>query len=219
VLLTNPAQFILNALYLIPALVIGIVVHEYAHAAVAVARGDRTPRLEGRLSLNPRDQLDPMGTFAVFLIYFGWGKPLRINPYRMRTALDPAIVWIAGPLASLLVAILLSFALRFLLSSGISPDFPAFQLLLVVFYFNVLLAIVNIIPIPGLDGYNLLSALFRRRFGKLFFQVDTNRQTVLGVVIVSLFVITAVLRHSALGFLYGPIAGLLLGVDLLPSGF
>lgn len=218
-LLTNPAQFIVNALYLIPALVIGIVAHEYAHAAVAVARGDPTPRLEGRLSLNPREQLDPMGTFAVFLIYFGWGKPLRINPYRMRTALDPALVWIAGPLASLLVAIVFSFALRFLLGSGMSPEFPLFQLLLVIFYFNVLLAVVNVIPIPGLDGYNLISALFRRRFGRLFFQVDTNRQAILAVVIVALFVITAVLRHSALDYLYGPVAGLLLGADLRPVGF
>jgi Zn-dependent protease len=220
VLLSNPLQFIVNAIYLIPALVLGLVVHEFAHAAVAVARGDQTPRLEGRLSLDPRHHLDPLGTLVVFFIYFGWGRPLRLNPYRMRSRLDPALVWLAGPLASLLVAIALSIPLKLLLASGfVGFDSPPFQVILVAFYFNVLLAVVNILPIPGLDGYNLLGALFRRRNAKLFFWADTNRQAILlGVVLVLIFA-PFLLGSSVLDLLYDPVARGLLGSSIRPTGF
>ncbi|TMC38222.1 MAG: site-2 protease family protein [Chloroflexi bacterium] len=220
-LLSNPLQFIINAIYLVPALVLGLVVHEVAHAAVAVARGDQTPRLDGRLSLDPRHHLDPLGTLVVFFIYFGWGRPLRLNPFRMRSSLDPALVWLAGPLASLLVAIALSIPLKLLLASGvIAFDSPLFQLILVAFYFNVLLAVVNILPIPGLDGYNVLGALFRRRYARFFSQVDANRQAILlAVVLVVLFAPLVLGSASIFDLLYDPIARVLLGGSLRPSGF
>ena len=219
-LLTNPLQFIINAIYLVPALIVGIVGHEVAHAAVAVARGDQTPRLEGRLSLNPRDHLDPFGTLAAFFIYFGWGKPLRINPYRLRQRLDPVLVWVAGPVASILIAIALSIPLRLLLASGtLLLDSPLVQLLLVAFYFNVLLAVVNVIPLPGLDGYHVLSALFRRRFSRIFYRIDTNRQAILLIVIVVLFFAPFLLGASVFDYLYAPVAQGLLGSSVRPTGF
>jgi Zn-dependent protease len=221
VLLSNPLQFIVNAIYLVPALVIGLVAHELAHAAVAVARGDQTPRLDGRLSIDPRHHLDPLGTLVVFFIYFGWGRPLRLNPYRMHNSLDPALVWLAGPLTSLLVAIGLSIPLKLLLASGfVGFDSPLFQVILVAFYFNVLLAVVNILPIPGLDGYNILGTLFRRRYAKLFFQVDTNRQAILlGVVLVVIFAPFVLGAASVFDVLYDPVARVLLGSSLRPTGF
>jgi Zn-dependent protease len=220
VFLSNPFQFLINALYLVPALVVGIIVHEVAHAAVAVARGDQTPRLDGRLSLDPRHHLDPFGTIAAFFIYFGWGRPVRLNPYRMRSSLDPALVWLAGPLASLLVAIGLSIPLKLLLASTlVAFDSPPFQVILVAFYFNVLLAVVNIIPIPGLDGYNFLGALFRRRFSKFFVQVDSNRQAILLVVVLVLFLAPFLLGSRVLDLLYDPVARVLLGASIRPLGF
>lgn len=219
-LLTNPLQFIVNAIYLVPALLIGIVGHEFAHAAVAVARGDQTPRLEGRLTLSPRAHLDPLGTIAVFFIYFGWGKPLRINPYRLRSRLDPVFVWIAGPLSSFLIAVALSIPLKLVFSSAIvGLDSPLVQLILVAFYFNVLLAVVNILPIPGLDGYNLVGALFRRRYSRLFYRVDTNRQVILLVVIVLLIFAPFLLGVSVFDYLYTPVAQALLGSGVRPMGF
>jgi Zn-dependent protease len=221
VLLSNPQQFIINAIYLVPALVLGLVAHEVAHAAVGVARGDQTPRLDGRLSLNPRHHLDPLGTLVVFFIYFGWGRPLRLNPYRMRSSLDPALVWLAGPLSSLLVAIALSIPIKLLLASGlIAVDSPLFQVVLVAFYFNVLLAVVNILPIPGLDGYNILGAFFRRRFAKVFLQVDTNRQAILLVVVLVVIFAPLLLGGASLfDVLYDPVARLLLGGPIRPIGF
>src|SRR5438552_18404524 len=135
---------------------LGLVAQEVAHATVAVARGDQTPRLDGRVSLDPMHHLDPLGTLVVFFIYFGWGRPLRLNPFRMRSSLDPALVWLAGPLASLLVAIALSIPLKLLLASGyVGFDSPLFQLILVAFYFTVVMAVVTILPIPGIDGYHI----------------------------------------------------------------
>src|ERR1700694_518155 len=197
-----------------PALVLGLVAHELAHAAVAVARGDQTPRLDGRLSLDPRHHLDPLGTLVVFFIYFGWGRPLRLNPYRMHSRLDPA-------LASLLAAIALSIPLKLLLASrSVAFDSPVFQWILVAFYFNVVLAVVNIIPIPGLDGYNILGALFRRRYARFFFKVDTNRQTILLVAVLVVLLAPFVLRTSSLfDLFYDPVARVLLGSSLRPVGF
>jgi Zn-dependent protease len=219
-LLTNPLQFVINAIYLLPAIAIGIVGHELAHAGVAVARGDQTPRLDGRLSINPQQQLDPLGTLAAFFIYFGWGKPMRLNPYRMRHYWDPALVWLAGPMASFLIAIALSIPLKLVLTSGLlSLQSPPVQVLLVIFYFNVLLAVVNLIPIPGLDGYNLLGVLLRRRFSKLFYRLDSNRQVILLAVIVVLIFTPALLGETILDYLYTPVAQLLLGSGVRPVGF
>lgn len=221
VLLSNPQQFIVNTLYLVPALVLGIVVHEFAHAAVAVSRGDQTPRLDGRLSLDPRHHLDPLGTLAVFFIYFGWGRPLRLNPYRLRSSLDPALVWLAGPVASLLVAVALSIPAKLLLTSGfLGFDAPLLQILLVAFYFNVLLAAVNLLPVPGLDGYNIVGALFRRRYAKFFFKADANRQVILLVVVlVIIFAPFLVGGGSVFDLIYDPIARVLLGGSVRPNGF
>jgi Zn-dependent protease len=215
VILADPLQFIVTALYLVPVLVLGIVAHELAHAVVATARGDQTPRLDGRLSINPRDHLDPLGTLAVFFIHFGWGKPMRLNPYRMRRMSDPTLVWLAGPLASLLVAVALSIPLKLLLSSGLlDPASPPFQIILTAFYFNVLLALVNLLPVPTLDGYNVLAALFRRRFSKLFYRVDTNRQIILLVVVLLIFFIPGLFDYA-----YDPVSRLLLGDVIRPAHF
>ena len=139
----------------------------------------------------------------------------------MRTSLDPALVWLAGPLASLLVAIALSIPLKLLLASGyVGFDSPLFQLILVAFYFTVVLAVVNIIPIPGLDGYNILGALFRRRYSRFFFRVDASRQTILVVVVLVVLFAPFVLRSSSLfDLFYDPVSHVLLGSSIRPIGF
>ncbi len=139
----------------------------------------------------------------------------------MRRSLDPALVWLAGPLASLLVAIALSIPLKLLLASGyVGFDSPLFQLILVAFYFNVVLAVVNIIPIPGLDGYSILGALFRRRYARFFFKVDANRQAILVVAVLIVLFAPFVLRSSSLfDLFYDPVARVLLGGPFRPIGF
>lgn len=218
----NPQQFIITSLYLIPGLLLGLVLHEYAHARVAVARGDQTPRLDGRLSLDPSHHLDPLGTIAIFLIKFGWAKPVRINPARMRHRYDPALVALAGPVTNLLIAVALSIPLKVLLGTAPAGTFEMgpvssvlFRLLLSAFYLNIVLGIFNILPIPPLDGYNLVATLLRRRFPRFFFQVDANRQVITLVLILVVFFLPQVLGNLFLA-VYEPASAGLLGAVYYP---
>jgi Zn-dependent protease len=209
----DPMQFLINALYLIPALLVGLIAHEFAHAAVAVARGDETPRLDGRLSLNPSHHLDPLGSIAVLLIGFGWAKPVRINPYRMRGPYDAAVVALAGPLTNLVLAVLISIPIKLGLNAGsFDAGWPLWRLLLVAFYLNVALAVLNFLPIPPLDGYNFFSTLFRRQFGGFFLWIDRNRQVIM-LVFVLLLLLTGILR-----LIYLPVATLILRLPPFPVG-
>lgn len=193
----DPIQLIVSAVFLVPGLLLGLVLHEAAHAAVAVARGDQTPRLDGRLSLNPAHHLDPLGTIAVLLVHFGWAKPVRINPYRMRHRFDPALVAAAGPLTNFLIALALSIPLKLAFASGLGSNLQltfaqsAVEILMtfavVAFYLNVVLAVFNLLPIPPLDGYNLVATLLRRRFPVFFSRVDANSQVIGLVLLVLLF--------------------------------
>ena len=207
---SDPIQFIVNALYLIPALLIGLIGHEMAHAAVAVARGDQTPRLDGRLSLDPSRHLDPLGTLAIFFIGFGWAKPVRINPYRMRSPLDPALVALAGPLANLLIAFVLAIPIKLgVLARSFDGASPPWHLLETAFILNVVLAVFNLIPIPPLDGYSFLSALLRRRFPEFFFRIDSNRQVIL-LVFVLVLLLGGFVGLRILQVLYNPVARFIL---------
>ena len=212
-LFTDPLQFVINALYLIPALLVGLIGHEFSHAAVAVARGDETPRLDGRLSLNPSHHLDPLGSIAVLLIGFGWAKPVRINPYRMRGRFDSALVAVAGPVTNLVLAILFAIPIKLGINAGtFDASWPPWRLLLVAFYLNVALAVLNILPIPPLDGYNFFSTLLRRRLGALFIWIDKNQQVIM-LVFVLLLLLTGILR-----FIYLPVATLILRLPPFPVG-
>jgi len=214
----DPVQFLINALYLIPALLIGLIGHELAHAVVAVARGDQTPRLDGRLSVNPSHHLDPLGTIAIFLIGFGWAKPVRINPFRMRRPIDAAFVALAGPVANLLIAFVLAIPIKLgFLAGSFDPASPPWRLLQVAFTLNVVLAVFNLIPVPPLDGYSFLSSVFRRRFPELFFRIDSNRQAIM-LVLVLVLLLSGYLGLSVLRFIYSPVARFILSLPPFPIG-
>lgn len=210
---SDPVQFVINAIYLVPGLLIGLIGHGLAQAAFAVARGDQTPRLDGRLSLDPSRHLDPLGTIAAFFINFGWAKEVRINPYRMRSRLDPALVALAGPVANLLIAVLLSIPIKLALTAGsFDSAWPPWRVLLVGFYFNVALAVISLVPIPPLDGYLFLERLFRRRYGRLFARIDAQRQ------IIQVVFVLLVLLFGILGYIYLPVARFLLRVPPFAVG-
>lgn len=147
-----PLTFVLLAVSLLGA----IALHEFAHAAAADLQGDRMPRAMGRLTLNPAKHLDPLGTLCIFLLGFGWGRPVEFRPEALSSRrFGAAIVALAGPAMNLLLALV--GAVGFGLTAGVSS--PAF-LRAFFFYFvsiNVLLAIFNLIPLPPLDGSRLLT--------------------------------------------------------------
>jgi len=189
-----------------------------AHAVVAVARGDQTPRLDGRLSPNPRNHLDPLGTIAILLIGFGWAKPVRIDPRRLRGPFDAALVALAGPLTNLLIAFLLAIPIKLLLRAGsFDLGLPPWRLLWVAFILNVVLAVFNLLPIPPLDGYSFLSALFRRTLPEFFFQIDSHRQAIMLVFVLALL-LTSYLGMSILAVIYTPVVRFILSMPPFPIG-
>ena len=134
-------------------LVLAIALHEFGHALAADLQGDRTPRLAGRLTLNPMAHLDPVGTFCLVLVGFGWGKPVSFSPPSLRfKRAGAAIVAIAGPAMNILLA-LIGAALFVRATPGTFMSRFAQELLIL----DVLLAIFNLIPIPPLDGSRLLT--------------------------------------------------------------
>ena len=179
--LTSLASFLIFLIALLTA----ITIHEFAHAAMADHLGDPTPRLSGRLTLNPFAHLDPIGTLMLFLFRFGWGKPVPIDPFNLRNPRrDSALISLAGPASNLILAVLLSFILHLagvvdastspsevssaLFTSVISvtsvssvlPVLPFFYpLLSLTINLNIILAIFNLLPIHPLDGFKIIHGI------------------------------------------------------------
>ncbi len=143
------------------ALVLGITVHEFMHAYAAHRLGDDTARLLGRLSLNPMAHLDPFGSLLLVLAGFGYGKPVPFNESRLRSPLGVTLVAIAGPIANLALAALCAIPLRFGAASLIGGAYE--EILLAIVQLNCVLAIFNLIPIPPLDGSNVVYGLLPPR--------------------------------------------------------
>lgn len=153
-----------EGLLLYPLLIISIVFHECAHALMAEKKGDDTPRLAGRLTLNPIAHIDPIGTFLLPLMalmfggpMFGWAKPVPINPYNLGDPKkDMMLIALAGPLANLLLAGTSSFLIWFF---GAFPNTLLYALLYKLLWLNVILAVFNLVPVPPLDGSKILSGI------------------------------------------------------------
>lgn len=170
----NPISFVFYAI----SLVIAITVHEFAHALSADRLGDPTPRLQGRLTLNPLAHLDPLGTIMLFLVRFGWGKPVQFDPFNLRNPRrDAAIISLAGPLANITLATISSLILRLVsfpsaraVDIGIPFILMAFLQTLIVL--NVVLAIFNLVPIHPLDGFKIVGGLLSREQARNWYQLE-----------------------------------------------
>lgn len=153
-LLNNPLELLA---IIVGFLLIGIPIHEFAHAFIANRHGDPTAKLEGRLTLNPLAHLDPLGTIFFFLIGFGWGKPVPVNPTYFHNKKDDLKVSIAGIIANLLVAAILGIPIRIAILNGMLIDSSNLLLFIDnIVVINILLAVFNILPIPPLDGSHFL---------------------------------------------------------------
>lgn len=146
-LFSNPILFFVWA----AALLIAVTIHEFSHAFVADRLGDPTARLLNRVSLNPINHLDPIGTLMLLFFQFGWGKPVPFDPFNLRRPKrDSALISLAGPASNLILAILLSLILKLQFS-------PLLSLFLIpIIIININLAIFNLLPIPPLDGSKIL---------------------------------------------------------------
>ena len=144
-------------------LLIAFSFHEFAHAASADALGDSTPRMHGRLTLNPMAHLDVMGTITLMFAGFGWAKPVPVNPYALqrKTSAGLMLVSLAGPASNLLLAVLAALPLRFRwvpLAASTGPILPSMGEFLLEFLFvNLALFLFNLIPLAPLDGEKVIT--------------------------------------------------------------
>lgn len=166
------------------ALTIAITIHEFAHAKRAEIAGDRTPRLNGRVTLNPLAHYDIVGSTMLLLFGFGWAKPVPVNPLAFRRPRhDSIMVSLWGPLSNLIAAALFAIPIRFGFAGAY--DMP----LSVIVYLNIALMVFNLIPIPPLDGSHVLEAMLPLRQAQrmeAFFA--RNRQWLMIVFLAVLFV-------------------------------
>ncbi len=178
--LGNPAWILAAAAIIFVALP----VHEMAHAAMAVALGDDTPRHQGRYTLNPLAHIDPMGALLILFTGFGWAKPVMWNPRNIRVdrRLGSILVAIAGPLSNLVLAALALFVAARLPLLAEALPYPVRAFLLpggfvngLLFFFvqiNVILFVFNLIPVPPLDGSHVLFALLPGDLTRLQWQLS-----------------------------------------------
>lgn len=162
---------ILDTILLIPGILLGLTLHEYAHALVADKLGDKTPRFQGRLTLNPFVHIDPVGFIMILIFKFGWAKPVQTNPSAFKHYYkDDLKVSIAGPIANLVVAffsaVLLMLYVKLMPTTSLdsSINWIVSEILILSLSINCTLFVLNLIPIPGFDGFHVLRDLFPKFF-------------------------------------------------------
>ena len=206
-------QFLLIALLTIPGILVGFTFHEYAHAIVADKLGDKTPRFQGRLTLNPFAHIDILGFIAILLVGFGWAKPVETNPKAFKNYYrDDLKVSIAGPIANLMVAIVLTVLLQIFgkIITIANPNWTVvmtliWNMLLKAIYINCMLFFFNLVPLPGLDGFHILRDIFPSFFEKIYAFVYKYQMLILIIFILTL---SDVLVRIPAVFLYNSLTSL-----------
>lgn len=207
--MTNATDFVIRALLLVPALLIAIPVHEIGHAAAAYWLGDRSVRYYGYFKPDPRRYLDPYGAIAVFLALVGWGRRVPIQSNRITTTGQKVIYQLAGPAANLAVAIVLGLILRALLRAGAPMSFePGPGLLLAavfaIVFLNLSLFAFNLLPVPGLDGWNVIEAIFRSRNPRFFYSVAFRQREIWVGAVIAIVVFQFLFGISLLSIVMTP---------------
>lgn len=168
--LLNMREIIFDKLIMLPGIIIGFTFHEYAHAFIADKLGDKTPRFQGRLTLNPSAHIDPMGFIMIIIFGFGWAKPVQVNPSAYKNYhKDDLKVSLAGPITNFLIATIMAIILGIYLQFGyrILPDsfFAVIgKMIMAAITINVGLGLFNLLPVPPLDGFSLLRNLSPKTF-------------------------------------------------------
>lgn len=206
---TNPIIFIIYVI----ALLISISVHEFSHAWMADHLGDPTPRLQGRLKLNPVSHIDPMGLMFLFFIGFGWGKPVPFDPYNLKNPRkDAALISIAGPGSNFILAIVLAIVLKLFILFKLNVLYTIGSILIIpLISLNIMLGIFNLLPINPLDGFKIVGGLLNDEQAREWYQLEKYGFIFLIMMIFPLG------NTSMLDAVIRPLINFILGI-LIPSG-
>lgn len=203
---SDPVGFFVDELLLLPGIVIGLSFHEFAHGFVSYKLGDPTPKLQGRLSLNPAAHIDLFGFLCLLFAGFGWGKPVQIDPrYYKNRRRDELLVSLAGVIMNFLIAVVTAFIIHLLLGQTAFLYSSAGQIILTILQniilINLVLMIFNLIPVPPLDGFGVLTQIFRLDRYDWYYPLYRNGMFILLALI--LFNVTDIILNPAINGLYG----------------
>ena len=164
---------------LIPVLIFALCVHEFSHGYIAYLLGDNTAEKAGRLTLNPLNHLDPIGSLMIFFVGFGWAKPVPISPYLSGRKLQA--VSFAGPASNLFLALLAGIAIRVFEYLNIYPDRDMAQIIIYFLVININLAVFNMLPIHPLDGADIFGPMLPKNIA---YRLETyGSQILLGLIL------------------------------------
>jgi len=194
---SDPGTWLKQTLLLLPAIVIAITLHEFAHAFSAYKLGDQTPKAQGRVTLNPLSHIDPFGIIVLIFVGFGWGRPVQVNPYAFtkNRRLANLIVDVAGVTTNFIIAFFCT-ALLFVIQDQI-----LFTIVLNIVYINFILMVFNLLPIPPLDGFGIITEIFDLRRFEWYRPLYNNGFFILLILII--FGLLGAILLPALGALFG----------------
>ena len=208
-LFTNPLLFFI---YMV-ALLVAIAVHEFSHALAADYLGDPTPRLAGRLKLNPLVHIDGMGLLFLLFFGFGWGKPVGFDPYNLKNPRkDAAIISLAGPFSNFILASLMAIFLRLIIFFGLtSLQNIAYFIFVPMISLNIVLGVFNLLPIHPLDGFKIFGGILSDEKAREWYQLERYGMIFL------LMLIFPFGRSSLLDSIIRPVISFILNL-LIPAG-
>ncbi|MBU8881004.1 site-2 protease family protein [Bacillus sp. FJAT-29790] len=185
-------QFLAFSLKEIPyvaiTLMIAFTVHEFSHAFVAYKFGDPTAKNQGRITLNPIQHLDPIGTILIFIAGFGWARPVPVNRFFFKNPRLAGIsVSIAGPISNFVMAVLGYFIWYMLMRLGATAGLPSFvpEFLNIFIHLNLVLFVFNLLPLPPLDGYRIIEDLVPKNMRPKLTQFETYGSVIFLILVIT----------------------------------
>lgn len=180
-------------LFTLPALLLSLSIHEFAHAYTAYKLGDMSQKYRGRLTLDPLKHIDIVGFLCIMLCGFGWGKPVQIVDTNFKNrAKGNAIVAFAGPFSNILLAIFFAIVIKILSMTGVlglmatnNIGIILIQMLSVTIYFNIVFAVFNMLPIPPFDGSKVLFYFLPRKYKNIMYTLEKYSLIILLILIIT----------------------------------